>query len=189
LIKIQGITHPGADVEINLFRLGVLVQTKLARSTASGNFVITIDAPSQPGSYTFTGYSIDEAGNRSEESAPFTVIVNPVWFDEFVKSILSYASLFVLLALGLIGFIISTLFIWYRSMRIIRSMKQESREADQVLEESFALLHNSVASHIARLQSVDRELTKEEVIFLEQFEKELAGAKNVVSKEIKDISQ
>ena len=188
LIKIQGIANPGVDVEIRLLRSGESIQKKMARSTASGNFVITIDAPSQPGVYTFAGHAIDQAGNKSEETAPFTVIVTLKWFDQLMESILSYLSLVVLLGLALIGAIVSTIFIWYRSVRVIRRMRRESREAEKMLEKSFNILRKDIASHVARLKSVKRKLTAEEVDFLEQFEKELGEAEEVIAKEIKDIS-
>ena len=189
-IKIQGIANPGVDVKIRLLRTGEAIQQKTVRSIGSGNFVIILDSTSDPGVYTFTAQAIDEAGNTSNETSPFTIIVKQKWLNQLFESIQNYLSLTILLLLVLIGVIVSAVFLWYRLLFIIRRMKRESQEAEKMLEKSFNVLRKDIDTHIARLKAAKnkRKLTEEEILFLEQFEEELVEAKNILVKEVQDIS-
>jgi hypothetical protein len=186
-IKIQGITNPGVNVEVSLSKAGESVQNRKVASTASGNFVITMDAPSQSGVYTFSAQAVDEAGNKSKETSPFTIIVNPKWFDQLMEKILSFLSSAILIGLTLVGVIVSSVFVWYRSAHVIRRMKRKSREAGKISEKSFKVLREGVANHVAQLKKVKRKLTDEEMNFLEQFEQKLEEVEKIIEKEIKDI--
>ena len=190
LIKIQGIANPGVDVAIHLLRAGESIQQKIVRSTGSGNFVIIIDPISQPGVYTFVAQATDEAGNISNETSPFTIVVNQKWLNRIIESIFNYLSLTMLLGLALIGVIISVVFLWYRLLSVVRRLRREGREAEKILEKSFNILRKDINEHVIRLKAVKskRELTSEEIAFLEKFEEELTEAKDIITKEVEDIS-
>lgn len=191
VVKIQGIANPGVDIKISISKAGESIQQKIVRSTGSGNFVIVIGPVSQPGVYNFTAQAIDEAGNFSGETPPFTIIVNQKWFDHLVESILNYLSLTVILGLSLVGLVIISIFLWYRLGSVVRKMKVRSRETEKTLEKSFSDFRKEINEHILKLKSAKdkRKLTVEEVDFLEKFEDELAEAKGVITKEVEDISR
>lgn len=67
-------------------------------------------------------------------------------------------------------------------------MRREVQEAERTTEHAFKVLRDGVVRHIVRLKKLDRKLTKEEMEFLEEFEKKLEEAEDVITKEIKDIS-
>ena len=72
---------------------------------------------------------------------------------------------------------------------VLRRLRRESREAEQVLKKSFIILRKDIVAHVDRIKKLKRKLTTEEIVFLEQFEKELSKAEEVIVKEIKDISK
>jgi len=51
------------------------------------------------------------------------------------------------------------------------------------------VLRDGVARHVIRLKKADRKLTAEETAFLEEFESTLGEAEDVITKEIRDISE
>ena len=63
-------------------------------------------------------------------------------------------------------------------------------EAEQVLEKSVKIICGDINEHIDKLKKArsERDLTLEEINFLEQFEEELAEAKNIIAKAIQDVS-
>ena len=79
--------------------------------------------------------------------------------------------------------------LWFRIPRTIQHMRREAREAEKVSENTFRVLREGVANHVARLKKVKRKLTEEEAEFLEQFEQKLEEAEEIVTKEIQDISR
>ena len=189
-IKIQGIANPGADIKIRLLRSGESIQQKIIRSTGSGNFVVVIDPISDPGVYTFIAQAIDEVGNMSSETSPFTIVVKQKWLNQLLESIFNYLSLTMLIGLALIGVSVCAVFLWYRLLTVIRRIGRESQEAEKVLEKSFNILRKDINEHITRLKTAKskRKLSSEEIAFLKRFEEELAEAKDVIAKEVQDIS-
>lgn len=79
---------------------------------------------------------------------------------------------------------------WYRFARVIRRLRREGREAEKMLEKSFNILRKDIDTHIARLKTAKdkRKLTTEEILFLEEFEKNLTEAEDIITKEMKDVS-
>jgi len=69
-------------------------------------------------------------------------------------------------------------------------LRREGREAEKILEKSFNILRKDINEHVIRLKAVKskRELTSEEIAFLEKFEEELTEAKDIITKEVEDIS-
>ena len=191
LIKIQGIADPGVDVKIKIIKSGEPVQQKIVRSTGSGNFLIAMDPVSQPGVYTFIAQAVDEAGNSSNETSPFTVIVNQKWFDGFLESILKYLTLTVVLGMSLVGVTMVGMFLWYRLRTVMKRIRQRGKGAEKVLEKSFGNLKKDINEHLAKLRTAKdkRKLSDEESEFLEKFEKKLAEIKSQITKEVEDISR
>jgi hypothetical protein len=190
ILKIHGIANSGVDVEIRILGSDGSIQEKVFRSTGAGGFVAIFDSLSQPGIYTFTAQAIDEAGNISEKSNPLSFIVKPKLLNQLIESILSYLSMTLLIVLLVVGLITSVIFVWFKLIRIIRRLRRESREAEKVVEKSFNLLRRDLQEHITRLKAAKekRKLSSEELAFLERFEEELSEAKDIIAKEVQDIS-
>lgn len=189
MIKIHGIARPDLNIKINLLRDGQLVKSEVVRSTGSGNFVIIIDSMPDPGVYAFTVEAYDDAGNIAEKTEPLSIIVKSKWLDSFVDSILKYASLTLVLILALVGLVTVAGILWSHSLFVIRRMRHEAREAEQVSGREFKVLHENINRHVARLKKTNRKLTAEEVEFLEQFDQRLEEAEESIEKEMKDVSK
>ena len=191
IIKIRGTTYPNSNVSVLIKQDEKVVSEENTQSNGSGDFTLIITKRFDSGVYTFTARVTDARGARSNESVPLTIIINPKFLASVMTLILNYLSLIILILLALaaiIGIGIST---WYRLSRIIRRLRHEGREAEKVLEKSFNLLRKDVHAHVMRLKAVKdkRKLTTEEILFLEEFEKNLKEAENIITKEIQDVSQ
>jgi hypothetical protein len=79
---------------------------------------------------------------------------------------------------------------WHHSVGLIRRLRRESLETEKIFDRSFSILKKDIDAHITRLKTVKdkRKLTKEEILFLEDFEKNLTDAGDIISKKIKNIS-
>src|SRR3989344_1910039 len=188
IIKIRGTTYPDSDVIILIKENDKVISEEYTRSNSSGDWAVVATKRLSPGAYTFTTRVTDGRGARSTETAPLNIIVNSKFIVDLIDLVLNYLSAVILVILSLALLLGGGAYVWYRSLRIVRKLDRKSREAEKVLAKAFAILRKDIASHIARLKSVKRELTAEEVVFLEQFEKELGEAEEVIAKEIQDVS-
>jgi len=91
-------------------------------------------------------------------------------------------------ALLLILFLLILLYGWIKFFSLYRRVKKESREAELVSNRSFKVLRRGVDRHIAKLKKANRKLTAEEMEFLQEFSDKLEEAEEVVTKEIRDIT-
>ncbi len=191
LIKIRGTTYPNSDVTILIKQEEKVISEEMSRSNSSGDFTLIITKRIDPGVYTFTARVTDGRGAKSNETAPLTIIVNSKFLNDFINLILNYLSVAILAFLALGGIIGAGIFMWYRFARVIRRLRREGREAEKMLEKSFNILRKDIDTHIARLKAAKdkRKLTAEEILFLEEFEKNLTEAEDIITKEMKDISQ
>jgi len=191
LIKIRGTTYPNSDVTILIKQEEKVISEEMSRSNSSGDFTLIITKRIDPGVYTFTARVTDGRGAKSNETAPLTIIVNSKFLNDFINLILNYLSVAILAFLALGGIIGAGIFMWYRFARVIRRLRREGREAEKMLEKSFNILRKDIDTHIARLKAAKdkRKLTAEEILFLEEFEKNLTEAEDIITKEMKNISQ
>lgn len=187
-IKIRGTTYPDSDITILFKQDEKVISEEHTLSNSSGDFAFFLGKHLDGGTYTFTARVTDGRGAKSDETKPFTILVSSKFLTDLTTFILNYFSVAILALLALGGIIGTGIFMWYRFARVIRGLRRESREAEKVLGKSFAILRKDIASHVARLKSVKRKLTTEEVDFLEQFEEELGEAEDAIAKEIQDIS-
>lgn len=158
-------------------------------SNSLGDFALVVTKRLDFGVYTFTARVKDARGAQSGESSPLSISVQSRFISGLISIVLKYLSAAILVVLALGAIVGGGAYVWYRSLGIVRRLRRESREAEKVLEKSFAILRKDIASHVARLKSVKRKLTTEEIDFLEQFEAELGEAEEVIAKEIQDISR
>lgn len=189
LFKVRGTTYANADVYITVYEKDEVVFEEYTRSNSLGDFATVFSKRLDPGVYHFTARVVDGRGAQSYESTPLTVIVNSRFLNALVSALLSYLSAFIIGILALGALVVLGVYTYLRATRAIRRMRREANEAEEVLEKSFALLRKDVREHMRRLKRVKskRELTTEELQFLEQFEDTLEEAEDVIAKEIKDI--
>ncbi|OHA21791.1 MAG: hypothetical protein A2849_02550 [Candidatus Taylorbacteria bacterium RIFCSPHIGHO2_01_FULL_51_15] len=189
ILKIRGATYPGADIIAYIREGDTLVSEESSKSNSFGDFSLIATKRLDPGVYTFTLRVKDLRGAQSAETAPFTISVKPGLVTGLVGSMWKYfsASLLILLMLGILVWVSARL--WFRIPHTIARMRREAREAEKVSEKAFRVLRDGVQKHLARLRKVSRKLTAEETEFLEQFEKKLEEAEEIIAKEIQDISR
>ena len=188
-VKIGGTTYPSSDVSMYIREGDRLISEENTKSDVAGNFVLVVSKRLDSGVYTFTARVTDERGAKSNETAPLTILVRSEFVTGLVSFVLKYlsAAILALLALGALAW--GGAHLWFRIPRTIQHMRREAREAEKVSENTFRVLREGVANHVARLKKVKRKLTEEEAEFLEQFEQKLEEAEEIVTKEIQDISR
>ena len=144
-----------------------------------------------PGVYTFTARVTDARGAKSNETSPLSISVQSKFVSGLINIVLKYLSVAILTLLTLGGIVGAGAYVWFKIPRAIRRMRQEAQEAEKMLEKSFNILRKDIDTHIARLKAAKdkRKLTVEEILFLEEFEKNLTEAEDIITKEMKDISQ
>ena len=79
---------------------------------------------------------------------------------------------------------------WFKLRRLTRLLKEEGEEAETILHQSFTLLRKDLSSHIKQLHRAraSRELSAEELDFLEQFDRDLSEAEQLIGDEIEDLA-
>lgn len=188
ILKIRGTTYPNSDVTAYIREGDTLISEEYTKSNSLGDFALVVTKRLDSGAYTFTARVKDERGAQSAETSPLTVSVRSEFVANIVGFVLKYLSVAILalLALGALAWV--GIRLWFRIPRTIARMRREAREAEKVSEKAFRVLRDGVANHVARLKKVKRKLTDEETEFLEQFEQKLEEAEELVTKEIRDIS-
>ncbi len=190
LIKIRGTTYENSDITVLIKQDAKVVSEENTRSNSLGDFVLIVTKRLDAGVYTFTAHVTDGRGARSNETKPQLIEIKSRFFADFMTSVLTYLSVIILAALALLGTIVAGLVTWRQLSQTIRRLRREGMEAEEVLEKSFAKLRSDIVTHIALLKTVRsrRQLTKEELLFLEEFRKSLAEAEKNITKEIRDVS-
>ncbi|MBI5405944.1 hypothetical protein HY972_02815 [Candidatus Kaiserbacteria bacterium] len=188
ILKVRGTTYPDSDVIVSIREGNSLMSEEFTRSNSLGDFALVATKRLDPGVYTIILHVKDDRGAQSAETSPLTITVRSEFVTGLIGFTLKYLSvaILILLALGALVWIGARL--WFRIPRTISRMRREAREAEKTSERAFKVLRDGVQKHVARLKKVNRKLTDEEAEFLEQFEQKLEEAEEVVTKEIRDIS-
>lgn len=190
ILKIRGTTYLNSDVHIFVREGDTLITEEYSRSNSTGDFVVVVTKELDSGVYTFTARIKDARGAQSDETSPLTVSVRSDFVTGLVSFVLKYlsATILILLMLGALAW--GGAHLWFRIPRTIARMRREAREAEKVSEKAFNLLRKDLQEHITQLKAAKskRKLSSEELDFLERFEKELSEAKDIIAKEVQDIS-
>ncbi|MCR4330799.1 MAG: hypothetical protein NUV49_02880 [Patescibacteria group bacterium] len=188
ILKIRGTTYPDSDVTVYIREGNTLVSEEYTRSNTSGDFAFVAKKWLDSGVYAITARVKDGRGAQSNETAPLTVSVRSEFVSGIVSFVLKYLSVAILALLALGGIAWVGLRLWFKIPRTVARMRREAREAERVSDRAFKVLREGVLRHIARLKKARRNLTSEEMEFLEEFSEKLEEAEEVVAKEIRDIS-
>lgn len=189
ILKIRGTTYPDSEVHIFIREGNEMVSEEYTKSSNTGDFVVVATKRLNSGDYTFTARVTDSRGAMSNETSPLTLKVKSRFLNDIVDLTLSYLSAALLAIVSLALIFGGGGYVWYRSFMLVRRLRRESSEAETVLQKSFEHLRQNIAEHAARLRTLKRKLTKEEIAFLEQFENNLNEAEKVIVKEIQDIGR
>ncbi|MBI3888446.1 hypothetical protein HY311_01490 [Candidatus Nomurabacteria bacterium] len=190
IVKIRGTTYPDSDLEVFFYQDKKIIHQESSRSNSLGDFSIIVTKRFAPGAYNFTAQVTDGRGAKSKETNPLTIVVKSKFLADVAAFIMDYFSGVILILLVIGGVIGVGIFTWYKFSRLIRRLRDKTKETEHLIDKSFDLLRKDISSHVARLKTaqITRKLTSEEVIFLEEFEEELEDAKDVVEKKVEDIS-
>jgi hypothetical protein len=188
VLKIRGTTYPNAEVTLFVREGDSVVLEERARSTLSGDFTIAISKRLDAGTFALTLRVKDGRGAQSLETHPLALSVNPEFISDLIGVVLKYLSAVILVGILLVGIAWASVRAWFKIPYTIARMRREGKEAERTSERAFKVLRDGITRHIAHLAKVDRKLTKEELAFLEEFENKLGEAEELVTKDIKDIS-
>ncbi|MDP2703859.1 MAG: hypothetical protein Q8P01_01405 [bacterium] len=188
IVKIRGTTYPDSDVTVYIREGDSLVSEEYTKSNSLGDFALVVTQKLDSGVYTFTARVKDGRGAQSAETSPLTISVQSEFVTGLVSFVLKYLSVAILALLTIGALVWGGAHLWFRIPRTISRMRREAREAEKASERAFKVLREGVQKHVARLKKVNRKLTDEEAEFLEQFEQKLEEAEELVTKEIRDIS-
>ena len=189
IVKIRGTTYPNAEINLYIREGNQLISEEYTKSNSLGDFAIVATKGLDAGVYTFTARVTDERGAKSNETSPLTISVQSKVLSGLIDLVLRYLSLALLVIVSLGALVWGGAKLWFKIPRSIRRMHREAEEAERVSERAFKVLREGVSRHLMRLKKTDRKLTKEEVAFLEEFEDKLGEAEEMITKEIRDISE
>lgn len=187
IIKVRGTTYPNSEIFLSFKDKDKVVSEEYSKSNASGDWAVVATKRLKPGVYTFTVSVKDDRGAQSLETLPLSLIVSSRFLADITQLVLSYLSVTILFISALSGLIVGSAYMWFSSVRVIHCLRRKNNEVEKVLEKSFTDLRKDIRDHIAKLKSVKRKLTSEEIDFLKQFEEELVEVKDEITKEIKNV--
>ncbi|KKQ78119.1 MAG: hypothetical protein A3A96_00510 [Candidatus Zambryskibacteria bacterium RIFCSPLOWO2_01_FULL_39_39] len=189
-LTIEGLGYPLAKISVIIQKDTEELTSGYTFSGFDGKFRFTYADKVKTGYYNVWARNIAEDGNQSGLSDPVTTEVIAPTFIKVGSFVINYSTIIIALVLLLLFIISLLLLVWFFYKKTKKQQGIEISEAGQTLEKSFKLLCSDIDEHIAKLKKarVERNLTSEEIDFLEQFEEELSQAKGVIAKEIRDIS-
>lgn len=191
-IEISGTApYPYASLRVSLKDNSNVVQTYKLKSNSYSKFNFISQPIPIEGNYTLWVDMLKDDEEISLSSQKVVISAETPLLLQVGSYTIGLMKVLIPATILLIVFLLIVLYGWHKFFSLYRKVRKESREAKQVLEKSFKILRKDLREHVAKLKRVQsaRNLTSEEVDFLEQFEKELSEAEGVIEKEVKDISE
>ncbi len=187
---MRGTTYPAATVEFNIYdKNKELIFTEPGKANSLGDFTITLSKRLSPGEYSFTLRAIDTRGARSAETVPVEFRVSLHLIADVLAFVANYFVIVVIFILAVVAIAATGLWGVTRLAILRNSLKKEVNEAETTIKKSFAILKGDLTKHIKRLHVAkkNRPLTEDELLFLEDFEKDLEEAERIIRDEVEDI--
>lgn len=190
IMRVRGTTYANATVRVTVYDEGRPVVTEETKSNSLGDFGVVVSKRLWAGTYTITARVTDDRGARSVESEPKTVTVRLHLFTDVFAFVANYTLITLTLLAAIVGIAAAGIWSWFKLHTLLRTLRQESAEADSILHKSFALLRKDLATHTRRLRRarLNRDLSNEELDFLEQFDNDLSEAEQLIGGEIADLA-
>ncbi len=190
-IEISGTApRPYAPLRVSLKNSDSVVQTYKIKSNSYSKFDLISEPISAEGTYTLWVDMLKDNEEISLSSQTVTITVETPLLLQIGSYTIGLMKVLIPAAVLLILFLLVVLYGWLKFFRLYRKVRKESRQAEVILGKSFNILRKDLKAHITKLRRAQssRNLTSEEVEFLEEFDGELSEAEGIIEKEVKDIS-
>lgn len=190
VFKVRGTSYADADIELTIYdKDGNEVTVEPGKSNSLNDFAITLSKRLGPGEYTFSVRATDSRGARSPLTEPVKFSVGFHLVADALAFAANYFIIVVIFLLAVAGVAAVGIWSFYRLLHLSSTLRKERKEAETTIKKAFRLLKGDLEDHIARLHRArsDRTLTAEELSFLEQFEKDLREAEDIIKDEFDDI--
>ncbi len=186
-IEISGKAHPNSSVIFVLTQKEDIILEKVSQSIDSGQFSFIITDELNLGIYDFILYSKTNQNISSITTNPLPITIRENFISKYLNLISNKVN--IILSVTVILLIIAVAYLLYQSLKIIHSIRQKTHEAENIVKMSFDLLKKDVGGHISKLKKakLKRALSKEEISFLKNFEKDLEDAKNITTEKMEKI--
>lgn len=149
------------------------------KTDSDGNFSITIPASLKSGFYRVWSVVVDDNLDYSGRSNEVIVRVGNIFLDTSMR----VRGILFLLLIILLYFIFKNHFMSIKNRLLLKKIKKESREAQDIVRRSFKIINEGVDDVAYRkISTSEREKIKE-------IKKDLGEAEDIIIKEIKDIEK
>lgn len=150
-----------------------------SKTDSDGNFSITIPASLKSGFYRVWSVVVDDNLDYSGRSNEVIVRVGNIFLDTSMR----VRGILFLLLIILLYFIFKNHFMSIKNRLLLKKIKKESREAQDIVRRSFKIINEDVDDVAYRkISTSEREKIKE-------IKKDLSEAEDIIIKEIKDIEK
>jgi Cohesin domain/Bacterial Ig-like domain len=188
---IKGTTRPGAEVVLELTKVGSEAVIYKVTANESGQFIFIPEGTLSQGVYELNAHSVDVNGARSETSDIIRIAVQQPGFIQIGNKLISVLSVLVPLVAMSIILILSFwgLFIYLKRLR--KKVAVESTEADQILNREFQDLSKKFKVHeevLINSKKAKKLNETEQAIFAEMYTS-LDDARVRILKEIVDVEK
>ncbi len=188
---IKGNTRPGAEVVLDLVKVGSEAVIYKVTADASGKFIFIPEGTLSQGVYELGAYSVDKNGARSETSDVIRIAVQQPGFIQIGNKLVRVLSVIIpLLAMSII-LVLSFwgLYLYFRRFR--QKVGVESTEADQILNREFNQLNDKLKLLEETLMNSKRtkKLTETEQAVFTNILQSQNEARTRILKEIVDVEK
>lgn len=188
---IKGTTRPGAEVVLELTKIGTDPVTYKVVADTAGQFIFIPEGTLSQGVYELKAYSVDVNGAKSEPSEVLRIAVQQPGFIQIGNKLISVLSVIVPLFAMTILLLLSFwgLFIYLKRLR--KRVSIESGEADQILNREFQELNKKFKLHEENLinSKKTKKLTETEQTMFSDLLYSLNEARSRILKEIIDVEK
>lgn len=185
LVAIRGVTYESANVEVLIYKDGVVYASETGDSNSSGEFSIIIPKRLPPGTYEVSLRVTLEDGTVSDESVRYPLTIGTDFVSLLTEAAGSGLGIVSVIALALVALLaVLHAYGWHRLFALSREVRATHADAADMTRKVFTLLKKDVAAHVKKIQAAgqDRVLTDEEVAFLKDFADELSEAETAITK-------
>lgn len=188
---IKGQTRPNSIVTISLTKLGSETKTYELQSDQNGVFTFIPESTFTQGVYELVAIATDQYGAKSDPSERIRIAVQAPGYIQIGSMLVSFLSILIplgaMLALLILGF-------WYVILSVKRlrgTVRRESKEAGQMLQQEFTALREMLRNQESLLVSSrkTKQLTKAEATLIETLQRAFDESEARVAKEIGDVTQ
>lgn len=183
-VVIRGHATSGESIFLTLVKQGGQPVVESVSTTPDGTFALLWPAALDQGTYQLSAYAVDARGAQSNPTAPLRLAVSSqVWLG-ILTSWLTYGSLFVFLALFVLGALFVVVSLTRRLNQFRRTVTAEKKDAEDVLHMMLIRLATHVRNHIDILETTKskRLLSDEEDALIKDLRKDITDIEKKIGK-------